>query len=491
MADPKDIGKAFKEKLKDFNLSESKLTWEDMEPHLPKKGRKPFPYWIGILGMLLLSLTFFKYAGNNETNSFTKNPDVLDNCDEVETKNNPLLYNREVSKTESLSPKSKINNPNLIDNTAINKKHAAGNNAKEASNLLKNSNHFNSSSTASNSFNSFNSSTAAVTASAAATSATVPSGSAASSASLYDSSNSFHTSKNNNANKKYHKAKKDSNYTADVKKPNTQALDTTKSQQLHRDLISQEKDSLLDKKLNAKKDSILISHKPKDTLVFMKPKKKPIYQKYSLTLHGTPTYNIPLKGSLISDFLASNTNRSKISLNYGLLFKAYYTPKIALRIGYNRLKLSSSIKNIPSEELLPALSDARIFVPNNQIISNSDIIDLTQKITYHEISLGLQYEISKAKFGTSLVAGSSFLILNQNNIILNSTSGKLTVGGKNQLNKIGFGIHLGSSFEYQFSKKIFFNAEPLINYRLKNASQNNLSYKNLYLTILTGVSYKF
>ncbi|WP_271784094.1 hypothetical protein [Aquimarina algiphila] len=481
MADPKDIGKAFKEKLKGFDQARSTLTWEDIEPKLPKKRENTLSYWakgvgISLLLLLLILSTSDTYPDSNTSilsnNSIQQNHSTIDNCEEIDTQqNNQIIVNNIENKSiVSALKASEVNTDNAILNILS---------------LPYNTSNYkrNSSTNTSNSNSKFKTTT------------TVRS-------TFRDKSNSSNTTQKNNLSL----GKKENSYTnPSIDKNKEYPKYQIKSEKLGAEISNSKKSSIHTRDKNFtenekrslendsihKKETLITMRKPKDTLIYINPLKKKPFQKFSLALHVAPTYLIPLSGSLISDRLSENKNNGKISLNYGIVFKTYFNEKTALRIGYNRLKLSNTIKNVPATQLSAALRDAGIFFSSNDTIQNSEDVDLTQKTKLHELSIGIQYSIIDKKINTSLIGGLSFLFFDKNNITINTASNDFKVGSNENLLKTNFSIHMGANFRYELSKKIMFNVEPLINYQLKNASENSNSYSPLHFTIQTGFSYEF
>ncbi len=488
MADPKDIGKAFKERLRDFDESPSKLAWEDIEAELPKKGNNTMVYWIKVVGapILFILLIFFaseKYKSIKHkkplTNNATENAIEIEDCIEtvIEENNKKLSENNKFLKSKSDANYSQIDTIKHTQSSFNDKdkKYPIGLSVNKRS-----------------------SSSNQITANS----------------STWTSKNKIKehlTRRRNNTSSEKSDLKNISNYPESAINPNNShqgapkpknGSQTPEENETKNGLsneyaktpenknLSETKNKQIAIQSAPQKDS-LITKKSKDTLIYMFPLKKKIFRKFSLALHAIPTYTIPTGGSLISDRLSENSNNGRVSLNFGLLTTMYLTEKTALRIGYSRLKLSNKIKNVSTNQLPEALGDTGIFLSNNEIIENSEEVDLTQKIMYDNISLGLQYEIIDNRIKTSLIGGVSFLLLNKNSITIHTSSDDFEFESNSNIVKASLSADFGVNFQYKLSKKIFFNVEPLINYQFQNASDNSKSYRHLYFTIQTGFSYEF
>ncbi len=485
MADQKDIGEAFKDKLKGFDSSPSSLTWEDIEPHLPKE-RRPFLYWIKVTGITLLLLLLIFPTYNAYKNSLTlktsnpttiENTTITDDCEEEKIdleKNNRtvIVYNGNTKETTSLSTPSK---PNIDAASSIKNKQSSYHRNSTSNTIQSSSNTIQSNSNSTSS--KLKSSNTDVTFSTSNTKKAISI--EENKGSLVEKTSKKHTDE----------VKNNSNLIAN------QNIKASLSQTASKDKLEHKEDSIKAQS-TLKKDEPLTNRKKK-SLIYMYREQKELFQKYSIAIHITPTYTIPSNISLISNLLTESGNNAKhndldrLSLGYGIIFKTFNTKKAAIRIGYNRLKINHTVKNIRGDRLKFALSNSGILLSGDQIIGNSEEVDLIQKVTYNEISFGIQYQIADKQISTSLIGGTNFIFPGKNSIKINAPSNSFTVEGSSNLQKVGFIMIVGSNFQYKLSKNIFLNVEPLINYQINDTSKDSEIYKSLYFTIQTGLSYKF
>ncbi|EZH74647.1 hypothetical protein ATO12_12840 [Aquimarina atlantica] len=493
MADPKDIGKAFKEKLKGFDQSPSNLSWEDIEPKLPKKEDDTLFYWTKVVGVVifLLLLIFFAadtYNGNiiteNPTNITIKTPVTLEKCDEIDSKNSKLqLPGNEIITTVPVSSKSKSDIDDIYKSTTENNWSILENKTNNGIGLSSNKN-------VSNSSFRITSKIPLSTHKTGKQAPKIKNGTNKDDEEIKNIRNSANSNTKTNLTNKRTSISSTS-ITNQIKNKSDKILNNSHNRASKNENLKENKDDSLKTLIASKKNTSINNRKNKDTLVYMTPIKKKPFQKFSIGVHVTPTYTIAPNGSLISDHLSRNTNRGRISLSYGVLFKTYYTEKIALRVGLNRLKLSNRIKNVPTNQLPIILNDLGIILPTNTSIENSEKIDLIQKTIYNEVLFGLQYQILENQISTALIGELGFLFLDENNIKIHTISDNFKLGSNTNILKTNFSINIGANLRYKLSKKIFFNVEPLLKYQLKNASENSESYRPLYFTIQTGVSYEF
>lgn len=475
MAKPKDIGKAFKERLKDFDSSPSTLSWGDIESKLPKKEKNRFPYWVKISGVLvlLLLLTFsaneiLKNSTNKENDNTTTNALFIEeDCPEIIENKNIVTQTSDVVLTNSTTKANTLTTPNNLILDTLSKNH-------KKSSPYKNNNQFSYKKTGQ------------------------------SRTEKSKNKNSYKTSSGiktktpttaNNEDSNIRASKSDSNIQNKTDK--IELLPNTSNRQ-----IKNAEEKAEDKNIEVStsgKDQLITGQAKKDTLIYMRQSKKQDFQKFSLGINIIPTYAISPKGSLINDRLPDSINngrvnfdyRRRIGLNYGLQFKTYFSKKLALRVGYNRLKIGNKTKDLFIPQLPAYIRNQWSLQTSDQIIENESQVDLVQKLVYNELSLGLQYEISDKKITSSLVGGFNFTLLGKNDIVIQASAADFTIKGEDNIEKIGLGFHLGSNLKYKISDNLFINVDPLINYQFGDASKNLRSHNLIYFTIQAGISFEF
>ena len=279
------------------------------------------------------------------------------------------------------------------------------------------------------------------------------------------------------------------------------------SKPLHIEPFEKSKSIVNNRKTENKTSEQLLKHKdstktevvdkklPKDTLIYLTPKpvQKKMIQQFNIAAHIAPTFSFPGDGSLLSNRLANNKEVGRTSLGYGIVLTADLNNRLSLRTGYNKINVRTNVHNIVSDTISSVLLDSSILVPNTitQTIANQETVDLTQKIQYHELSAELSYKIINRRFDWSIIGGASFLILQKNEVSLETNTTSFDLGRSNNLLPTTTSLNLGSNLRYRLFKGVYFNIEPLIKYQLKNASKNQQSYQPLYFTIQTGISIDF
>ncbi|WP_299215437.1 hypothetical protein [uncultured Aquimarina sp.] len=469
MDNKKDIGKAFKEQLRDFKKSPNNLIWNDIETALDKEEDSKGFYWLQLTSItaLLITLTIIGvYTFKDSTNiNKPQNIDSIthqeqsEKCDEIITNNQKETFtniDKIADSEKEIKDTTKLNTVKSDSYKTQEKKLNTSQENRSTNYKLANN---------------------------------VDSKNDKKIATIDDNP----TSAKNKVSKT--KDLEIKNKTTEIFKHKT-SNDTTISGKLKHIVISDsiekiKNDTLLITTIDQKEKNL---KKPsKDTLIFLNPIKNKIFDKLNFGVHITPTYTFPMNGSLISDRLSNIKEKGSFTLNYGAVLTGYVNDKVSIRAGYNNIKISSKVNDIVSDELSSVLSDADILVPNTiiQSITNQETVDLTQKLHYHELSLELGYRIIDKRFSWSVLGGMGFLIAQKNNITIHSGSNDFGLGMSDAIESTNTSINFGSNLRYRLLKNIYFNVEPLVKYQLSNASKNSGSYKPLYFTIQTGLSIDF
>ncbi|GGG36162.1 outer membrane beta-barrel protein [Bizionia arctica] len=225
-------------------------------------------------------------------------------------------------------------------------------------------------------------------------------------------------------------------------------------------------------------------------------------------------YNSMGKGSQIDAQFDNNSKTGEVNTSYGVNVSYNVNKKLSIRTGLSSLNLSydtndvmlyqsiastgsapSALRNIDlseGNETLTAISAENLSVAqiDNSLSPNSNAA-ISQRISYFEIPMELNYRIGNNKVGLNLIAGFSSFILDGNEVYSELKDEKTYIGEANNINSMSFSTNFGLGFDYKFSEKVKFNLEPTFKYQL-NAFENTSGSFNPYIIgIYTGLSYKF
>ncbi|MFD2568443.1 outer membrane beta-barrel protein [Pseudotenacibaculum haliotis] len=153
--------------------------------------------------------------------------------------------------------------------------------------------------------------------------------------------------------------------------------------------------------------------------------------------------------------------KNQNSINYGVYFSYYTTPKTMIRTGFKKLSLSHDFQN-------GGLTN-------------------TQEVSYLEIPLEIRYILdSKNSLYPSVTGGISYLFLDKAS--LSNTTGITTNKGDFTNNILSF--NLGAGLHKNLNKHFSINTEMFFKYHLKPYTQN-FDAVPYTLSFNIGVEYKF
>jgi len=454
MGNKKDIGLAIKEKLIHLDKSPKDNVWEAIQSDLDKKKkRRMIPFWFSYIGIfsvgILASYIIFNksFKQNNliilKENSITINKKKNLNLNNTENINKKLNSNDSVLnfKNTNIRKKEKlISNYKVIESKLITKTNSKSNSRKKVA-------------TKNSSFT--------------------------------------HGKKIFSKTKKLYSFKgrvistneKKSNNTFDINFLSKEFTSTDNKNSIENITISSKtnsKDSIVKKKtINGvtKKDSL--------TKAIDKVKS------FTIFIYGGPTKSLFLnKNSSLDNRLNSNCKKSEISFNYGAYLCYYGSKNLSLRIGIEK----NSSKIITQNAFVNTLNYSNIEYSNNYSnteiynqSNNSEYMNITQDISYIEIPLEAKYKFLDTKIGINAILGINYLLLDKNEVSVNTENGfNALIGKTSNLLSYSFGANIGFGFDYQISKNIKFNFEPMFKYQLKN-NQENINTNLLNFNILTGI----
>jgi uncharacterized protein YmfQ (DUF2313 family) len=216
---------------------------------------------------------------------------------------------------------------------------------------------------------------------------------------------------------------------------------------------------------------------------------------FELFIYGSPTISgLSKSKSLLDNRLNNNPTTSNITFSYGTYFCYQVTSNLSLRLGLSIINLNLITDDIPVNttdysniSYASEFSNAYIYSQSN----NSEYMKITQKISYIEIPLEVKYRFVNQKIDINAIIGLNYLYLNNNEIVaLTSNGSEFKIGKTKDLLDRTLGVNIGLGFDYNLTKKIKFNIEPMFKYHFKN-SQNDDETKLFSLNILTGLQIKF
>lgn len=250
-----------------------------------------------------------------------------------------------------------------------------------------------------------------------------------------------------------------------------------------------------------------------------KEKENTIAKKWIISPNMAPVYyNSLSKGSPISNDFSSNEKSGKVNMSYGINVGIQLNKKLSIRSGINKVQYGYNTNNVYysnnttarfagaedqnsninysnsgevvllSANNMPEYTIASIESNNYSSKQNGTLI---QNIDYLEVPFELQYNLIDKKFGLHITGGFSTLLLNNNEILLQTYDDMITdIGEANNINDVNFSTNIGVGMNYNFTKNLLLNVEPMFKYQL-NAFSNNNGFNPYSLGIYTGFSFRF
>ena len=244
--------------------------------------------------------------------------------------------------------------------------------------------------------------------------------------------------------------------------------------------------------------------------------KEAIANRWDVGAVAAPVFYGDFGGSGIDPQFKDNAKTSDANLSYGVQVSYAVTPKFKVRTGVSNVDLNYNTQDIsftPSNSArtlrgidfsqnasflditdrvnptsaVPGVVDDGLGQGGNTVSSG----EIQQNVGYIEIPLEAIYVLSDKRLGVELIGGMSTLVLNNNEVFLESNGLRTNLGTSNALNDVSFTTNIGLGLNYKVTEKVKINIEPSLKYQL-NAYNNSVGeFKPYYVGLYTGVNYRF
>jgi len=536
MKEKKSIDRLFQEKFKEFEASPKNRVWKNIETELQQKEeKKVFPIWwyriAGIAAVVAVAFFAGNFLWNNAQKQEVVNSPVIIQPEDIQNTDHPFTnkFPSEETKNEENNPSADLNNsvtaskennvfqknqtqtPNpeessqqqadiVYPDSKANSKRVAGNNPTVDKSAPSNGKEF--ASTGNNSGK--NNRAAALNSEEKQNERINVEGS--SMVLIRNSSEENKTNKNNSGNI----VEKNSEVNKGIAGAEIEASN---------EVIS-ENEEILNSALKEDKEKSLVEEAAKikeETSDEYEDEQEQKLSKWLISPNVSPIYYGSLNGGNgIDQSLAENSSSGEVSMAYGVNFAYAISEKLKVRSGVSKVNMSynvndiayssdvnaiqlEGVRNNPQHKTLEVVSR----FSNNQpesgaggefgraVLAPRTEGTLNQQLGYIEVPLELEYALLNKRFGVNIIGGASTLILEENNIGINSEEGYLSIGEANNLNNVSFTTNLGLGFGYSLSKKFDLNLEPTFKYQLNTYNNNINDFKPYYFGVYTGFSFKF
>jgi hypothetical protein len=117
--------------------------------------------------------------------------------------------------------------------------------------------------------------------------------------------------------------------------------------------------------------------------------------------------------------------------------------------------------------------------------------NLMQILGYYEIPLEAKYTIKEGDFGINVLGGFSTLILNKNEIYVQTADFSNKIGEATNLNKLNLTGNIGIEFDYKIYQNIHINVSPMIKVHTHTFENNTGGFSPYTIGVYSGLNFRF
>jgi len=203
-------------------------------------------------------------------------------------------------------------------------------------------------------------------------------------------------------------------------------------------------------------------------------------------------------GSGVDSQFKNNPTSGNSSYSYGVKFAYALNNKFTVQSGVNLINLGYKTGDVYFNEGIDALSlsnvmSAPILGRSVKGVSGNDFDsgDLNQVFGYVEIPVEIKYSLSGGKVGVNIVGGFSTLLLNKDEVFIETDEFTRSLGSSNTLRSVNFSGNVGVDVDYLIRRNFYINISPMLKVQTNTFSKNAGSLQPYYLGVYTGINYKF
>jgi hypothetical protein len=228
------------------------------------------------------------------------------------------------------------------------------------------------------------------------------------------------------------------------------------------------------------------------------------------------------EGSPIHSIFVPNSKTGDLNMSYGLSVAYEINSRMKIRSGVhkvdfgydtNEVGFSSSLEsadagridnidyNATSRNLVVQSNAAKINATTSEFAQNASDVSaistvtqngvMSQQFGYLEIPVELEYALIDNKLGVNLIGGFSSLFLVDNMVSLSSGNLTTEMGEANNLNNLNFSTNIGLGLNYNFTKNIALNIDPVFKYQLNTFSQTDGTFRPFSIGVYSGLNFRF
>jgi len=199
----------------------------------------------------------------------------------------------------------------------------------------------------------------------------------------------------------------------------------------------------------------------------------------------------------------SNQTSGNTSFAYGVKLAYKLNNKFSLQSGINMINLGQTTNNVYVTPGVAVVGFSNISNLPNIAKGNADLskqgtdlatqnsASLNQIFGYVEIPVEIKYNLTEGKVGINIVGGFSTLLLNKDEVFVETNSISQSLGTSNNLRPINFSGNFGVDVDYSLYKNLYINVSPMLKVQTNTFSKTSGDIQSYYLGIYTGLNYKF
>ena len=205
----------------------------------------------------------------------------------------------------------------------------------------------------------------------------------------------------------------------------------------------------------------------------------------------------------VDELFNNNETSGNSSYSYGVKFSYKLNKKFSLQSGVNLISLGQTTNNVyitPGVAVvgLSNVSNLPVLGKENPDLAKAasnfnpeNAASLNQVFGYIEIPVEIKYNITNGKIGVNIIGGVSTLLLNKDEVFVETNSFSQSLGSSNNLRAINFSGNFGVDLDYSIYKNLFINVTPMLKVQTNTFSKNSGDIQSYYLGVYTGLNYKF
>jgi len=208
-------------------------------------------------------------------------------------------------------------------------------------------------------------------------------------------------------------------------------------------------------------------------------------------------------GSGVDAQFNNNETSGGASYAYGVKFAYKLNKKFSVQSGVNMINIGQTTNDVYVAQGvavvdLSSISNQPNISRNSGTISKESLdlakdnsASLNQVFGYVEIPLELKYNVTSGKIGVNIVGGFSTLLLNKDEVFIETNSFSQSLGNSNNLRSVNFSGNFGVDIDYSIYRNLFINVSPMFKVQTNTFSKTSGDVQSYYLGVYTGLNYKF